>query len=113
MGNGKIRLEIWILVGVIVLLVAVAALSGKFIQRDNDNTDDSEYPDGNESNRNYCSTESRNAEACIQIYKPVCGWNDPGRIQCIRYPCAQTYSNSCQACMNENVLFWTEGECPA
>jgi len=61
----------------------------------------------------FCSDESRNADACIEIYQPVCGWNDPEKIKCIRFPCASTYSNSCFACMNPDVLYWTEGECPS
>ena len=61
---------------------------------------------------NYCSEESKQATVCIQVYDPVCGWFDPQKIQCIRYPCAQTFSNSCFACMNENVLYYTPGECP-
>ncbi len=64
------------------------------------------------SKENYCPPESRNAEACIQLYRPVCGFFNPQKIQCIKYPCANTYSNSCFACTNENVLYWTEGECP-
>lgn len=60
-----------------------------------------------------CSPESRKAEVCTLIYKPVCGWMDPSKIQCFAYPCAQTYSNECQACQNENVISWTQGECPA
>ena len=60
----------------------------------------------------YCSPESRKGEACTAIYQHVCGWFDPQKIQCIRYPCASTYSNSCFACMDEKVLYWTEGECP-
>jgi len=62
--------------------------------------------------KDVCSKESRNAEACIEIYQPVCGWNDPEKIQCIKFPCANTYSNSCFACIDENVLYYTEGECP-
>ena len=65
-----------------------------------------------EPNAIYCTVESRNVEACTEIYKPVCGWNDPEKIQCIRYPCAQTFGNSCGACQDENVLYWTDGECP-
>ena len=61
----------------------------------------------------FCKPEDREAEACIEIYQPVCGWFDPEKIQCIRYPCAQTFGNSCFACMDENVLYYTEGECPA
>jgi len=59
-----------------------------------------------------CTEESRNADFCIEIYQPVCGWNDPEKIQCIKFPCATTFSNSCFACMDENVLYYTEGECP-
>ncbi len=59
----------------------------------------------------YCTPESRLAEACIALYKPVCGWFSP-EIQCIRYPCAQTFSNGCVACSNSDVLYYTEGECP-
>ena len=59
-----------------------------------------------------CESDQRKGMFCTMEYKPVCGWNDPEKIQCIRYPCAQTYSNSCQACHNENVAYYTEGECP-
>lgn len=61
---------------------------------------------------NYCSNESRNAYACPSIYGPVCGWSDPAKIQCIKYPCAQEYDNSCNACKNKDILYWTDGECP-
>ena len=59
-----------------------------------------------------CLPEQRNSEACIQVYEPVCGWNDPEKIQCIKYPCAQDYSNICEACSNENILHYTKGKCP-
>ena len=62
--------------------------------------------------QHYCSPESRGVGACITLYKPVCGWFDPARIQCIKYPCAQTFSNGCYACIDQKVLYWTEGECP-
>lgn len=62
--------------------------------------------------QNYCTPEQKKAEFCIEIYQPVCGWFDPEIIECIRYPCAQTFSNSCFACADEKVLYWTEGECP-
>lgn len=65
-----------------------------------------------ELQQNYCTPEQKKADVCIEIYKPVCGWSDPEKIQCIRYPCARTFSNSCYACADENVLYWTEGECP-
>jgi hypothetical protein len=59
----------------------------------------------------YCSDESKMVDACIEIYQPVCGWSGP-EIQCLKYPCASIYSNSCFACMDENVEYYTEGDCP-
>lgn len=67
---------------------------------------------GNGPAQNFCTPQSREADACIQLYQPVCGWFDPAQVQCIRYPCAQTFSNSCFACMDGKVQYWTEGECP-
>jgi len=60
-----------------------------------------------------CTPEQRNAQACTLIYSPVCGWFDPVKIQCVRYPCAQTFSNGCSACSDDKVLYYTAGECPA
>ena len=60
-----------------------------------------------------CTLEQKQNNACTREYLPVCGWSDPAKIQCIRYPCAQTFGNKCEACANENVISWSEGECPA
>jgi hypothetical protein len=62
--------------------------------------------------RNFCSPQSREFEACTEIYQPVCGWYDPAKVQCVRYPCGRTFSNSCFACMEKLVIYWTDGECP-
>jgi hypothetical protein len=59
-----------------------------------------------------CSFRDREAEVCLAIYDPVCGWFNQD-INCVKYPCAETYSNSCVACQNEDVLYYTEGECPS
>lgn len=64
------------------------------------------------SKQTYCSPEQRQGDFCIELYQPVCGWLDPKRVQCIKYPCAQVFSNSCYACHDDKVLYWTEGECP-
>ena len=63
--------------------------------------------------KQFCSDDSRNADACITLYDPVCGWSDPDKIKCIKFPCASTYSNSCNACKNLDVLYFTKGECPS
>ena len=62
--------------------------------------------------QNYCTAGQRQGEMCIELSQPVCGWFDPARVQCIRYPCANTFSNSCFACHDDKILYWTEGECP-
>ena len=49
--------------------------------------------------RDYCTDESRIAEMCIELYDPVCGSN------------GKTYSNSCFACKDSSVIFFTPGEC--
>ena len=58
----------------------------------------------------YCSQVL--AENCKEIYQPVCGWYNTNNIRCLSYPCAKTFSNDCFACLNENVLYFTQGVCP-
>lgn len=41
----------------------------------------------------------------------VCGWFNKN-IECLKYPCAETYSNSSDACSDSKVDYWTTGECP-
>lgn len=58
-----------------------------------------------------CKPEQRNADACIEIYQPVCG---QVQVQCITTPCdpvKETFANSCKACANPLVMSYTEGEC--
>jgi hypothetical protein len=67
-----------------------------------------------EIKENYCKSSDnidRKSEMCADNYEPACGWYN-NSIQCFKYPCAQTFSNSCMACADKKVLFWTEGECP-
>ena len=59
-----------------------------------------------------CEPEQRNAAVCTTEYAPVCGWSDPAKIQCIKYPCAENHGNACEACSDENVAYYTIGECP-
>ena len=66
---------------------------------------------GVEENRIYCTEEQRQADACIEIYQPVCGYSNPDKIKCLVYPCATTYPNSCFACIAEDVWYWVDGIC--
>ncbi len=64
-----------------------------------------------EKQRNYCTPESREADACIEISQPVCGFV---QVQCVTTPCfpvEETFTNSCFACQDENVLYYVEGVC--
>lgn len=59
-----------------------------------------------------CTPEMRAVDVCTEEYNPVCGWSDPAKIQCIKYPCADNYSNACEACKDEKVGYYTLGNCP-
>ncbi len=58
-----------------------------------------------------CTPEQKGAEACIELYAPVCA---AVQIQCITTPCEpipKTFSNSCFACSEQSVDSYTEGAC--
>jgi hypothetical protein len=97
---------------ILVLLVIIAfALIFALIQINKDTSSNNDFPQGS-GDKHFCLPEDRLAEFCIEIYQPVCGWNNTKKIQCIKYPCAQTYSNTCFACKDENVAYYTKGKCP-
>jgi hypothetical protein len=57
-----------------------------------------------------CEEEERGIE-CDGVYKPVCGWSGEN-VNCLVYPCANNYENSCRACNNRDVEKYTFGKCP-
>ncbi len=63
-----------------------------------------EQPKPEEGTKTFCTSDQRKADVCIALYQPVCGWFDTTKIK--------TYSNSCAACKDQKVQYWTEGECP-
>jgi len=86
----KIKIKIVMLFLLLILIVSftIIALTKK--------------PTGN--GIEFCTEESRNAEFCIEIYQPVCGYDsNQNKIQ--------TFSNSCFACINENVKYYIDGQC--
>jgi hypothetical protein len=42
-------------------------------------------------------------EMCMELYQPVCGFTKDST--------SKTYSNSCHACANHDVVRYTPGEC--
>ena len=73
----------------------------------------------NTGDRRYCTAADRQAECTVDTrgnnldtpLNPVCGWSDPSKVNCKKYPCAGTYDGGCNACKNSNVLYWTQGAC--
>lgn len=61
-----------------------------------------------------CDHTAARGMMCTMQYDPVCAQVD-NSIRCIRAPCPSTdnvtYSNSCEACKNENVYGYTKGAC--
>ena len=55
-----------------------------------------------ESEITYCQENQRDANVCIQVYDPVCGFKQEGK---------ETFSNGCVACSNNQVNFYVPGEC--
>ncbi len=93
---------------------AMMCPDGSYVGRVAPNCDFAPCPRSDEiiiGDKHYCRPVDRKAEACMTLYDPVCGWFSQD-IKCIKYPCAITAGNSCEACINPNVEYWTEGECP-
>lgn len=59
---------------------------------------------GETSEKIYCKAEQRNADVCISLYEPVCGF-DKSKKQ------IKTFSNSCFSCIDENVKYYIKEEC--
>ena len=50
-------------------------------------------------------------EVCTREYRPVCA---KVQVECVTEPCdpvEETFGNACDACSNERVLGYSEGEC--
>ncbi|MEK6819442.1 MAG: hypothetical protein AABY10_05940, partial [Nanoarchaeota archaeon] len=97
----------------LVLFIAVLATLVYLPALKLDTSTSEEGPENpTDSTQNFCSTQSRDRSVCAEIYQPVCGWFNAANVQCIKYPCAETFSNGCFACLNQDVEYWTQGECP-
>ena len=59
------------------------------------------YPQGD---KEYCLDEQRNADVCMNLYAPVCGYYSNKTL-------LSTFPNSCVACINEDVNYYILGEC--
>ncbi len=80
---------------------------GCIVETDRVNKTNTTLPD-----EHSCTLQEKQAAVCTLQYQPVCGWFDPSKIQCIKYPCAIVFGNQCQACQHPDVIYTTQGECP-
>ena len=62
----------------------------------------------------YCTADSQDVAECEDLDEPVCGWYDLSKVECAAdEPCVRSvFPNSCKACQNDNIEYWTEGDCP-
>jgi hypothetical protein len=88
--NKKIKnVSMWailLLIGIVISVIMVSSFYFKKVDLD--------------SNKIFCSEKSRATNVCSEIYIPVCG-----------YPQEKVYSNSCFACINNQIEYYVEGEC--
>jgi hypothetical protein len=89
----------YFIASLVILAVIVITYSYLYVNRD-------------ETTNIYCSPASRLASTCLDRQNPVCGWFDPEKVKCFAYPCAADFPNECVACMDDKVVFYTEGPCP-
>lgn len=99
--------RLWVAIGIIILVAFIVIKASLIIAWHLGQLGHGR--DGRMKDKNYCP-EQRN-EVCTEQYDPVCGWFGQ-KVQCIKYPCAQTYSNSCFACADNTVSYWTPSACP-
>lgn len=126
------RIIIMVLTAVIIAIgiaILISSFSGVFDKITDSCTEEAKVcPDGSvvervgpdcefeecssELERFYCDESSREADVCIEIYEPVCGWFNSSKVNCVDYPCAVDFSNSCFACQNSDIEYFTKGTCP-
>jgi hypothetical protein len=89
-------------IGVAIVLVALFAV-GLFAVVSRFVFEDKPYEETTEQETNFCTDEQREAEMCIELWEPVCGFREDGT--------SKTFSNSCFACMDSDIVYWIDGEC--
>lgn len=60
--------------------------------------------------KHFC-TQSDRSSSCVIDRAQTCGWRDQGPT-CREPPCVEQYNSICQACQHEEIIYWTQGECP-
>jgi hypothetical protein len=90
MGSKKSFKKFYLLIAVILLIAGVFLLALNL----------GEHPEEFELEKNFCLPEQREAEVCTTEWEPVCGFREDNS--------SELYSNSCFACMDPEIIYWTE-----
>ena len=93
----------------IALLISAVLIINSYLTIKKDKTD-YDNSDNNKQKIN-CLPSQRDSDFCIEIYEPVCGYR---QVQCVTTPCdpvPETFSNSCFACAEDSIIYYTQGEC--
>jgi hypothetical protein len=61
--------------------------------------------------KHFCKEKDRKADTCPPEEGLTCGLYDQG-LTCREPPCVEEFSSTCAACNDEDIIYWTEGECP-
>ena len=59
----------------------------------------------------YCNSDEKHIRECSDNFSMTCGWFYPN-VDCLIPPCKENFPDSCHACDNPSVEYWTEGACP-
>jgi len=65
----------------------------------------------NTNEKNYCKPSDRKNINCTISDNFVCGFLNNNSTECAIAPCSITYTNSCDACIDTNISYWTIGKC--
>lgn len=84
---------------------------GSYVGRVAPNCAFASCPNESSNEQIVCPAEARDADVCMAVVEPVCGLV---QVQCVAAPCnpiPETFSNSCEACKNRNVVSYAAGAC--
>lgn len=62
----------------------------------------------------YCTPEDRVIVDCAESpQRVICGWYFTSDAYCTgKDPCVKFFVNECEACADEAIEYWTDGDCP-
>ena len=101
--------------GLLGLIVWLAACGQSETNQSETNPSETNQPEAASVPAGVTECTTPRPEMCTREYRPVCAAIDTG-VRCVTEPCPsmeyKTFGNGCDACSTEQVLYYSEGECP-